>query len=88
VHTEKCPQCKGSSGPGDPWRDGHYHGAALRKVCKEVLRDLWLAARASHGGYDAAESQLGRPTVNGNPLSGAASVRPAQENAGAPASSG
>lgn len=49
VHVDKCPQCKGSSEPGQPWRPGHQHSAALRKVAKEVLRDLWEAARDAHG---------------------------------------
>jgi hypothetical protein len=29
---------------GKPWSDGHRHNAALRKVGKEILRDLWIAA--------------------------------------------
>lgn len=48
VHTEPCPQCKGSSQPGQPWKDGHQHAAALRKMGKEILRDLWEAARDAH----------------------------------------
>ena len=48
VHTEACPQCKGSSQPGQPWKAGHQHAAALRKVAKEVLRDLWEADRADY----------------------------------------
>lgn len=43
-HTVECVRC-GPSGkpaqPGDPWNLGHQHGAALRKVGKEILRDLW-----------------------------------------------
>jgi hypothetical protein len=31
--------------PGSPWRDGHAAAAAKRKVCKEILRDLWEVAR-------------------------------------------
>ena len=30
---------------GKPWSDGHQHNAALRKVGKEILRDLWIAAQ-------------------------------------------
>jgi hypothetical protein len=48
VHAAKCPQCKGSSEPGQPWKDGHQHAAALRRVAKEILRDLWEAARDAH----------------------------------------
>jgi len=55
VHADKCPQCKGSSEPGQPWRPGHQHGAALRKVAKEILRDLWEAAREAHHQEQAAE---------------------------------
>jgi hypothetical protein len=48
VHTAKCVQCKGSTEPGQPWKDGHKNAAALRKVAKEILRDLWEAAREAH----------------------------------------
>lgn len=44
THTTECPQCKGSSQPGDPWRDGHQHVAALRLVGKHILKDLWEVA--------------------------------------------
>lgn len=47
VHSVECVRC-GPSGkpaqPGDPWNLGHQHGAALRKVGKEILRDLWKVA--------------------------------------------
>lgn len=68
IHVRACPQCKGSSAPGDPWRPGHQHQAALRQVAKEILRDLWAAARDSHGGYDGAMAALGHATANGNPV--------------------
>ncbi len=45
-HERPCPQCHAIA--GDPWRDGHKHMAAMRKVEKRFLRDLWLAARALH----------------------------------------
>jgi hypothetical protein len=48
VHDKDCPQCKGSSKPGQPWKAGHQHAAALRKVSKEILRDLWEADRADY----------------------------------------
>jgi hypothetical protein len=28
----------------DPWTPGHQHAAAIRKVAKEILRDLWIAS--------------------------------------------
>ncbi len=34
--------------PGSSWRPGHQNAAAIRKVCKEILRDLWEAARDAH----------------------------------------
>lgn len=48
VHVAQCPQCLGSSEVGQPWRPGHRHADALRIVSKEVLKDLWLEARALH----------------------------------------
>jgi hypothetical protein len=59
VHDRLCPQCKGSSDPGQPWRPGHQHGAALRKVAKEILRDLWLAAREAHSAGEAVTADAG-----------------------------
>lgn len=48
THSVECVRC-GPSGrpaqPGSPWSAGHQHAAALRKVGKEILRDLWLVAR-------------------------------------------
>jgi len=48
THTTTCVRC-GPSGkpaqPGSPLSDAHKHARALRKVGKEVLRDLWLVAR-------------------------------------------
>jgi hypothetical protein len=55
VHDRPCPQCKGSSQPGQPWKDGHQHAAALRLVAKEILRDLWEMSRDAHqAGQEAA----------------------------------
>ncbi len=48
VHAQLCAQCKDSSAAGEPWRPGHQHSAALRLVAKEILRDLWEAAREAH----------------------------------------
>ncbi len=47
VHTTECVRC-GPSGkpaqPGAPWSGGHQQGDALRKLGKEMLRQLWKAA--------------------------------------------
>jgi len=52
VHAEQCPQCegsgKGNGEPGKPWKAAHQHAAAQRKLAKEILRDLWEAAREAH----------------------------------------
>jgi hypothetical protein len=57
VHEHPCPQCRGSSEPGQPWRPGHQHAAALRLVAKEILRDLWEASREAHTGLPGQEAQ-------------------------------
>lgn len=54
VHVAECPQCVGSSHPGDPWRPGHRHADALRIVSKEVLKDLWVESRRLHAEHEAA----------------------------------
>jgi len=43
IHSEACPPCHAHV--GDPWKPGHQHMAALRKVEKEFLKDLWRQAR-------------------------------------------
>jgi hypothetical protein len=48
VHQVACVRCGPSGKPalaGSPLSKGHQHAAALRKVGKEILRDLWIAAR-------------------------------------------
>jgi hypothetical protein len=45
VHAEPCIRCGPSGRPaaeGTPWSAAHQHAAALRKVGKEILRDLWI----------------------------------------------
>lgn len=47
VHKGDCAACGPKGKPakaGSPWSLGHQHAAALRKVSKEILRDLWVAA--------------------------------------------
>lgn len=50
THATECVRC-GPSGkpaqPGSPWSKGHQHAAALRKVAKEILRDLWRVRHAA-----------------------------------------
>lgn len=49
AHRHDCVRCGPSGKPalaGSPLSKAHAHAAALRKVGKEVLRDLWIAARA------------------------------------------
>lgn len=46
-HSTDCVRCGPSGRPapaGSTWSKAHQHAAALRKVGKEVLRDLWRAA--------------------------------------------
>lgn len=47
VHTVECVRCGPSGRPAQvdsPWNPGHQHAAALRKVGKEILRDLWIVS--------------------------------------------
>lgn len=56
LHDDVCVRC-GPSGkpaqPGSPWSLKHQHMAALRKVGKAILKDLWIAARDAHLRMDA-----------------------------------
>jgi len=48
AHRHDCVRCGPSGKPalaGSPLSKAHAHAAALRKVGKEILRDLWEAAR-------------------------------------------
>lgn len=44
VHEQPCAPCHAKA--GDPWKPGHQHMAALRKVEKEFLKELWVEARS------------------------------------------
>jgi len=62
THAMECKRC-GPSGkpalPGSALSKGHQNAAALRKVGKEILRDLWIAARAdaeTHSDLEAVAS--------------------------------
>jgi hypothetical protein len=51
VHPAVCTRCGPKGKPaqvGSPLSLGHQHARALRLVGKDVLRDLWLAARERH----------------------------------------
>ena len=51
IHATDCVRCGPSGHPalaGTPWKDSHRHADALRIVGKEILRDLWIAARELH----------------------------------------
>jgi hypothetical protein len=51
VHQHVCERCgpKGRPAqPGSPLNEGHKHARAVRLVAKEILKDLWLEAKAWH----------------------------------------
>ena len=58
LHPAECVRC-GPAGkpalPGTTLSLGHQHARALRRVSKEILRDLWIEARAAHGVVDVEE---------------------------------
>ena len=57
LHNSPCVRCGPAGKPaltGSPLSDGHKHARALRKVAKEVLKDLWRESRRLHEGADAA----------------------------------
>ena len=66
MHGGSCVRC-GPSGkpalPGSPWSKAHQHADALRIVGKEILRDLWVAAKkeeeTGHGGVETHSPHAG-----------------------------
>jgi hypothetical protein len=49
IHAHECRRCgpKGRPAlPGSALSDGHGHARALRRVAKEVLKDMWRVSRA------------------------------------------
>lgn len=51
LHPGECKRCGPKDNPapaGSPRSAGHQHAIALRKVAKEVLRDLWREAKRLH----------------------------------------
>lgn len=48
AHAAPCLRCGPSGKPaaaGSPWSKAHQHADAMRIVGKEILRDLWIAAK-------------------------------------------
>ncbi|WP_280389869.1 hypothetical protein [Nocardia wallacei] len=51
VHSTECVRCGPKGKPaqvGSPRSDGHNHAMAIRITAKEILKDLWIAARDLH----------------------------------------
>lgn len=51
LHSADCVRCGPAGKPalaGSPLSGAHQHARALRAIGKELLRDMWLAARALH----------------------------------------
>jgi hypothetical protein len=51
VHTVECVRCGPSGKPaqvGSPISDAHRHARALRAVSKELLKEMWRAAKAEY----------------------------------------
>jgi hypothetical protein len=51
LHTRDCVRCGPKGKPalaGSPLSAGHQHARAMRAMCKEILRDLWLEAKCIH----------------------------------------
>jgi hypothetical protein len=64
VHSVECVRCGPSGKPapaGSPLSAGHQHARALRAVSKQVLKDLWKAARDAHlGSQNLCDTQTPR----------------------------
>ena len=57
THTQECKPCGPRGHPaeeGSPWSLAHQHSAALRKVSKEILKDMWVVTRDSYQGQTAS----------------------------------
>jgi hypothetical protein len=66
VHATECVRCGPSGKPaqaGSPWSDAHRHADALRIVSKELLKQLWRAARDIHLGQGVNDLQAGTAEV-------------------------
>lgn len=61
VHPHDCVRCGPAGKPapaGSPLSAGHQHARALRIVAKEILKDIWLEARAAHGVTGEVDERL------------------------------
>lgn len=57
VHSAPCVRCGPSGKPaeaGSPLSLGHQHARALRAISKEILKDLWIAAKDVHAQKEEA----------------------------------
>ena len=53
VHAEECKRCGPKGKPaqiGSPLSAAHQHARAIRLIAKQILRDLWTAAKTIHEG--------------------------------------
>ncbi len=51
IHPDACAPCHAKA--GQPWKPGHQHMAALRRMEKELLKGMWREARRLRGlGYE------------------------------------
>jgi len=60
LHPVDCIRCGPAGKPAladSPLSPGHQHARALRRVSKEILRDLWIESRAVHGVVTADENK-------------------------------
>lgn len=60
VHASDCVRCGPAGKPalaGTPLSAGHQHARALRIVAKEILKDIWIEARAAHGVTEETETR-------------------------------
>ena len=51
VHETACVRCGPSGKPapiGSTLNAGHQHARAMRQMCKDILLDLWVAAKIEH----------------------------------------
>lgn len=77
LHAADCVRCGPSGNPalaGTPWKDSHRHADALRIVGKEILKDLWIAARAIH--EQTSEPGQVHPDIHSAPAGLAAKSNP------------
>jgi len=49
-HLQDCARCKAKA--GEPLSKGHAHARAMRRVSKEILRDLWTLSKEWHESND------------------------------------